>query len=77
MYVTVHFGVEHSKNLNRPGTGGYFIKLTTRRQGVNSMCPPACAQQLPGLMCRLAMPEVLPAPQKSQPNIHRDDSIVS
>jgi hypothetical protein len=34
MKVTVHFGVEHSKNLNRPGTRGYFIKLTTRRQSV-------------------------------------------
>jgi hypothetical protein len=37
MYVRVHFGVEHSNNLNRPGTGGgYFIKLTTRRQSVNN-----------------------------------------
>jgi hypothetical protein len=34
MLVTVHFGVEHSKNLNRPGARGYFIKLATRRQSV-------------------------------------------
>jgi hypothetical protein len=31
----VHFGVEHSKNLNHLGTRGYFIKLTTQWQSVN------------------------------------------
>jgi hypothetical protein len=34
MYVTVCFGVERSKNLNHPGTRGYFIKLTTQWQSV-------------------------------------------
>jgi hypothetical protein len=37
MQVTVHFVVEHSKNLNHPGIMGYFIKLTTRLQSVKHL----------------------------------------
>jgi hypothetical protein len=34
MCITVCFRVERSKNLNRPGIRGYFIKLTTQWQSV-------------------------------------------
>jgi hypothetical protein len=40
MYVKVHFGVEHSKNLNCLGIRGYFVKLTTRLQSVKDCKQP-------------------------------------